>query len=101
MKRLGWRRGLIGCALLFTFGFGFYLAQLYGEISHLIEQRSAALTSAIYSAPLVISPGDDIAQLHLIDRLGHLSYTRVDDVTQPGEYSMMPGAMTIYARDFQ
>ncbi|MGH8012903.1 MAG: PBP1A family penicillin-binding protein [Candidatus Binataceae bacterium] len=101
LKRLGWRRGLIGFALLFTFGFGFYLAQLYGEISQLIEQRSAALTSAIYSAPLVISPGDDIAQLHLIDRLGHLSYTRVDDVTEPGEYSMMPGAMTVYARDFQ
>jgi penicillin-binding protein 1B len=101
LRRLGWRRGLIACGLVLVFAFGFYLAQLYGEISRLIEQRSAALTSAIYSAPLVISPGDNIAQLHLIDRLEHLSYTRVEHPAEPGEYSMIPGTMTIYVRQFQ
>ncbi|MGH7933086.1 MAG: transglycosylase domain-containing protein [Candidatus Binataceae bacterium] len=98
---MGWRRTLASAILLLAFGTGFYLAGLYGEISQLIEQRSAALTSAIYSAPLEISPGDEIAELHLLDRLNDLSYTRVQDVTQPGEYSMVPGAMTVYVREFR
>jgi len=98
--RLGWRRTLLGAFLASAFGLGFYLAQLYGDISRLIEQRKAALTSAIYSAPLVINPGDEVGPLHLIDRLTALSYTRVENPAHPGEYSMVPGAMTIYVREF-
>ncbi len=101
MRRWGWRRSALAIFLLFAFGTGFYLAELYSEISTLIEQRRAALSSAVYSAPLVIEPGDRIEQLHLIDRLGHLSYTRVASVSQPGEYSLSPGAMTIYIRAFK
>src|SRR5260370_11910758 len=55
----------------------------------------------MYSAPLVISPGDEVAQLHLVDRLDHLSYTRGENPAHPGQYSMVPGAMTIYVRAFR
>src|ERR1700677_2049096 len=67
----GWRvRNLAaGGFLLAFFAIGFYLAQLYGEISALIEQRRAALTSAIFSAPFPIRAGDDLDHSGLLDRL--------------------------------
>lgn len=101
LRRLGPRRAALGAILLCAFATGFYLAQLYGEISALIGQREAALTSAIYSAPLVIQRGDDVARLHLLDRLDHLSYTRVAGPAHPGEYALTPGRITIYLRAFR
>jgi penicillin-binding protein 1B len=95
-----WRRIGLAAFLLFSFSFGFYLAELYTQISALIEQRSAGLTSAIYSAPLVISPGDDLARAHILDRLRHLSYTEAASVKRPGQFTQQPGAMMIYLRPF-
>src|SRR6185437_10429373 len=69
LKRIGWRRGALGALFAVVFAFGFYLATVYADISGLIEQRRAALTSAIYSAPLIVSPGDSVASTHLLDRL--------------------------------
>ena len=100
LRRLGWRRSLAGILILFAFGIGFYLAQVYVDISELIEERHAALTSAIYSAPLEVTPGDEVGPLHLVDRLVHLSYSRVETVAHPGEYSMQPGSMTLFVREF-
>src|SRR6202795_2551289 len=97
---LGWRRSLASIAILFAFGMGFYLAQVYIEISQMVAERRAALTSAIYSAPLEVAPNDEAGPLHLVDRLEHLSYTRVENVAHPGEYSMVPGAMTVFVREF-
>jgi penicillin-binding protein 1B len=100
LRRLGWRRSLVGILILSAFGVGFYLAQVYVDISELIEERHAALTSAIYSAPLEVTPGDELGPIHLIDRLDHLSYSRVANVAHPGEYSMQPGSMTLFVREF-
>jgi penicillin-binding protein 1B len=98
----GWRvRTIAGAALLLIiFATGFYLAQLYSEISAMIEQRREALSSAIYSAPAIIRPGDDIVRTGLIDRLNHLSYTQTATPASPGEYSRTPGLITIYTRSF-
>jgi penicillin-binding protein 1B len=101
IRRLGWRRRLLGSFLLAAFSGGFYLANLYSNISQLIAERRAALTSAIYSAPLEINAGDEIGPLHLVDRLERLSYSRVQQPSHPGEYSMEPGAMAIYVREFR
>ncbi len=101
LRRLGPRRAAAGVLLLLLFGCGFYLAELYGEVSALIEQREGALTSAIYSAPLKVERGDDLAQLHLLDRIERLSYTRVTDPVHPGEYALIPGRITIYLRGFR
>ncbi|HTT76482.1 MAG TPA: PBP1A family penicillin-binding protein [Candidatus Binataceae bacterium] len=100
IKQAGWRRITITAALAAAFGGGFYLAQVYREISVLIEERRAALSSAIYSAPLEIAAGDELAQLHLIDRLNELSYSRVATPTHAGEYSVDPGVITLYQREF-
>jgi len=86
--------------LALTFALGFYLAGLYENISTLIEERRAALTSAIYSAPTMIQVGDDVDRLNLIDRLRRLSYTQTPSPTSPGEFAMMPGAMWINVREF-
>jgi len=99
----GWRITTIAGAIFLgaCFATGFYIAQLYSEISALIEQRRAALTSAIYSAPAVVKRGDDIIHLALLDRLNHLSYLPSTTVDAPGEYSQSHGAMTIYVRGFK
>src|SRR5260370_27813847 len=79
---------------------GFCLAQLYGEISALIEQRRAALTSAIYSAPHPIRVGDDVERSALLDRLAQLGYSRVPVANTPREYTKAPPALTTYLRPF-
>ena len=94
-------RNLVGAMLLLIiFATGFYLAQLYSDISAMIEQRREALTSAIYSAPATIRPGDDIVRTGLLDRLNHLSYTQAAVPASPGEYASAPGLITIYTRSF-
>src|SRR5271169_3853325 len=98
----GWRvRNLAaGGFLLAFFAIGFYLAQLYGEISALIEQRRAALTSAIFSAPFPIRAGDDLDHSGLLDRLAQLSYSQVPSANTPGEYTSAKNAIAIYLRSF-
>lgn len=96
-----WRFTAVGLVLLGSFGLGFYLAQLYGEISAVIEQRRAALTSTIYSAPKAIAPGDDVARVHLFERLRRLSYTEVPAVKGPGEFAVTSGRLTIYVRPYR
>jgi penicillin-binding protein 1B len=86
--------------LALTFALGFYLAGLYENISSLIEERHAALTSAIYSAPAMLQVGDDIDRLNLVERLQRLSYTKTQSPTAPGEFAMMPGAIWINVREF-
>ncbi len=99
----GWRvRNLAaGGFLLIFFAVGFYLAQLYGEISALIEQRRAALTSAIFSAPFPIRAGDDLDRSGLLDRLAQLSYSPVPSANTPGEYTRAKNAIAIYLRSFK
>ncbi len=98
----GWRvRNLAaGGLLLVFFALGFYLAQLYGEISALIEQRRAAMTSAIFSAPFPIVAGDDLDRSGLLDRLAQLSYSQVPSANTPGEYTRAKNALAIYLRSF-
>src|ERR1700678_616409 len=98
----GWRvRNLAaGGFLLLFFAIGFYVAQLYGEISALIEQRRAALTSAIFSAPFPIVAGDDLDHSGLLDRLAQLSYSQVLSANTPGEYTRAKYAIAIYLRSF-
>lgn len=105
-----WRRGERGrririvaaaVSLLLVFGLGFYLAQLYTDVSELIEERQAALTSAIYSAPAVIQVGDDTDHLALRERLTRLSYTQTVDPAAPGEYAQSRDGLSIYVREFR
>jgi penicillin-binding protein 1B len=98
----GWRvRNLAaGGFLLVFFALGFYIAQLYGEISALIEQRRAAMTSAIFSAPFPIVAGDDLDRSGLMDRLAQLSYSQVPSANTPGEYTRTKGGLAIYLRSF-
>src|SRR5579862_9342611 len=96
-----WRHTALCLLLVGAFGVGFYLAQIYGEISVIIQQRRAASTSTIYSAPKVIAPGDDVARVHLFDRLHHLSYSEVAAVKGPGEFAIGTGSMLVYVRPFR
>jgi penicillin-binding protein 1B len=87
--------------LLISFAGGFYLAQLYGDISAMIAERRAALTSAIYSAPTVLRAGENIGRIRLLNRLAHLSYSQSAEPAAPGEYAVRPGLIEIYTRGYQ
>jgi penicillin-binding protein 1B len=99
----GWRvRDLAaGGLLVVLFAVGFYLAQVYGEISTMIEQRRAAMTSAIYSAPYPIRKGDDVERSGLLDRMASLSYSQADAANTPGQYTKRPGSIAVYRRAFR
>lgn len=95
------RRTAIAVALT-TLGLaGFYLASLYAQISAILEQRHAALSSAVYSAPHRIRPGDDLDHSQLVDRLTSLSYSPVSVVTTPGEYARTASSLILYLRGFR
>ncbi|HEY2107885.1 MAG TPA: transglycosylase domain-containing protein [Candidatus Binataceae bacterium] len=101
LRTMRWRRVVVGALFVGFFAFGFYLAGVYGEISELIEQRRAALTSSVFSAPMTLEPGEDIDQIHLLDRLRRLSYTPVAAVAKPGEYAQTPTRVVIFRRSFR
>jgi len=101
LRTARWRRVVLGALFAGFFGFGFYLAGVYGEISELIEQRRAALTSSVYSAPMVLVPGQSLDQVGLLDRLKRLSYTQVAAVAKPGEYAQTPTQLAIFRRPFR
>lgn len=101
LRAVRWRMAALGVLFAGFFGFGFYLAGVYGEISGLIEQRRAALTSSVFSAPITLEPGEDIKQMHLLDRLRRLSYTQVAAVAKPGEYASSANQIVIFRRPFR
>ena len=92
-----WRYVAIGALFVAFFGGGFYLAGVYGQISELIEQRKAALTSSVFSAPAALEPGQNIGQLRLSERLRRLSYTQVAAVAKPGEYAQTPARICYFS----
>jgi len=98
---MGWRRLGVGVVFAGFFAFGFYVSGVYSEISELIEQRRAALTSSVYSAPMTLQPGMDVARSHLLERLRRLSYTQVPAVSKAGEYALSPKAIVIFRRAFR
>ncbi len=95
------RRSLIALVVVAVFASGFWLTRLYQETALLIEQRKQALSSAIYSAPLVLWPGDDLARVRFFSRLHHLSYTQVPSADRPGEYSISSSRVSIFLREFR
>jgi len=96
-----WRTFVSGAFALVVLSTGIYLAALHSEISTLLEQRRAALSSSVFSAPHRIRIGDDIHHSQLLDRLTSLSYTAVASAQTPGEYARSASEITIYLRGFR
>jgi penicillin-binding protein 1B len=101
LRSARWRRAALAGFLASAFAFGFYLAQVYTEISATIEQRRAAMTSSIYSAPLAIHPGDNLQRLDLIARLDRMAYAPAPMPSKPGQYSASGTEVIIFPREFR
>jgi len=67
----------------------------------MIEQRRAAITSSIYSAPLAIHPGDNLQRLDLIARLDRMAYAPASMPANPGQYSASATEVIIFPREFR
>jgi penicillin-binding protein 1B len=79
---------------------GLYVAYVYSEVSTLVEQRRAAMSSSIYSAPHRITSGQSLAGSRLLERLASLSYSLVANVDGPGQYTRSASDLTIHLRGF-
>ncbi|MFN2424827.1 MAG: transglycosylase domain-containing protein [Candidatus Binatia bacterium] len=88
----------LGVAAIAT---GAYLVSLYSEISTMLAQRRAALSSSILSAPHAIRIGDDVAHSRLLERLTSLSYSPLAEARTPGEYAKSASRIAIYLRGFR
>ncbi|HYC55354.1 MAG TPA: transglycosylase domain-containing protein [Candidatus Binatia bacterium] len=82
-------------------GSTFFLTRLFGDISNLIVDREAALSSLIFSAPHEIRGGDDLEGSQLMGRLDSLRYSLVDDPKVPGQYARKGSEIVIYLRGYQ
>jgi penicillin-binding protein 1B len=95
-------RSVLGSLLILaTAAMGFYFVALWNDVTVILEQRRAALSSSIYSAPHRIRIGDDLVHSRLFERLATLAYSQVPEARSPGEYSKSPAAVTLYLRAFQ
>jgi penicillin-binding protein 1B len=98
------RRGrtvLSSVLLLAAAAAGFYFVALWNDVTGILAERRAALSSSIYSAAHRIEVGDDLVHSRLLERLGNLAYSQVPEAESPGEYSKSAGALSIYLRAFQ
>ncbi len=102
IARLGWRRLLLGAVLLGVLIAGLWTGRLYRRTVRLIAEREQALASAVFSAPLFVSSGQDIVALRLLERLANSGYVRVGQrPAAAGEYALLPGEIEIYKRGFR
>ncbi|HEY2773548.1 MAG TPA: transglycosylase domain-containing protein [Candidatus Binatia bacterium] len=99
-RRPRWRTAAFTVAALLLVSLGVYLASLYRDISTLIDQRSAALSSSILSAPHRIRAGDELERSRLLDRLASLSYSQVAAAEAPGQFTKTPALISIYLRGY-
>jgi penicillin-binding protein 1B len=79
---------------------GFYFVALWNDVTAILEQRRAALSSSIYSAPHRIQVGDDLVHSRLFERLGNLAYSPVASAQSPGEYTKSATAVSVFLRAF-
>jgi len=95
------RRILVAALCLVLVAIGVSVAALYGEISTLLEERRAAMSSSIFSAPHRIRTGDDLERSRLVGRLTSLSYSAVSVPEAPGQYRTTAAGLEIYLRGFE
>lgn len=88
---------LVGLGMLSSL----YLGVLYVIITDRFEGNRWRLPSKVYSDSYVVYPGQDLAGIHLLDRLKRLGYHSVSVQPQrPGEFRLGPGALEVYLNDF-
>ncbi len=96
----GWRWAgwvLSGLCLLLTI----YLAFLYVMVTDRFEGKRWRLPSKLYSDSFILYSGQDLAGIHLPDRLRRLGYREVPAPPRhPGEYHVDPGRLLIFLNDF-
>ena len=78
-----------------------YSRFLYVIVTERFEGERWSLPSKIYSDSFILYPGQDIAGIHLIDRLTRLDYHPVSmPPERPGEYHLSPDRLEIFLHDF-
>src|SRR3990172_315063 len=96
----GWRWAgwaLSGLCLLLTI----YLVFLYVIVTDRFEGKRWRLPSKLYSDSFILYSGQDLAGIHLPDRLRRLGYREVPAPPRhPGEYHVEPGRLLIFLNDF-
>ncbi|WP_158583836.1 penicillin-binding protein 1B [Salinibius halmophilus] len=94
LKRLG--KALAVVAVPFFIVFLYFYIEVVGQF----KGRLWDLPARVYSAPVELYAGADIAKDHLLWALNHRGYRSVDQPDSPGEYQLRGTRMHLVSRPF-
>jgi len=78
-----------------------YLGVLYLIVTARFEGKRWRFPSKVYSDSFILYPGQEIAGIHLLDRLKRLGYRVVDDAPEyPGQYHLEEDRLDLYLNEF-
>lgn len=78
-----------------------YLAVLYLIVTDRFEGKRWRFPSKVYSDSFILYPGQEIAGIHLLDRLKRLGYRAVDDAPEhSGQYHLEVDRLDLYLNEF-
>jgi len=78
-----------------------YLSVLYLIVSARFEGKRWRFPSKVYSDSFILYPGQEIAGIHLLDRLNRLGYHPVyGDLDHPGQYRLENSRLDLFLNEF-
>ncbi|HNS88668.1 MAG TPA: transglycosylase domain-containing protein [Deltaproteobacteria bacterium] len=96
---IAWGVGILLVAGMLALAF--FGMNAYREMRKLQTGTLWHLPTRIYSSPFEIAPGVDMSRSGLMDRLSRLRYRKVDTVTEPGQFRLAGGTLTVYLHRFE
>jgi penicillin-binding protein 1B len=88
---------LLGLCVFFIL----YLGVLYFIVTDRFEGKRWRFPSKVYSDSYILYPGQEIAGIHLLDRIERLGYHPVDgEPERPGQYRLEADRLDLYLNDF-
>ncbi len=78
-----------------------YLAVLYIIVTERFEGKRWRFPSKVYSDSFILYPGQEIAGIHLLERVKRLGYSAVDGAPEhPGEYHLEGDRLDLFLNEF-
>jgi len=96
---IAWGVGILLVAGMLALAF--FGMNAYREMRKLQTGTLWHLPTRIYSSPFEMAPGVDMSRSGLMDRLSRLRYRKVDTVTEPGQFRLAGGTLTVYLHRFE
>ena len=88
-------------AIVLCFVAGYYYVSFARLIDARLHGERDRVLPRVFARPLELRRGQSMTDLQLVDRLNDLGYAERANLQKPGEFTIEPGAVAIYARGDQ